>query len=151
MLAFHFLFRFFKGFLKTFVEFVESCNPIFCAFFNIIEVAFHFRRKLHVNNIIELIFQQTRYNLAQSGRFKLISRFALDIVAVENCGNSRRVSGRSSDTVFFKCLDKRRLVVARGRLSEMLIFRKLGVFQRFAVFDFRQSAALLLFVYCFLI
>ena len=63
---------------------------------------------------------QAIYGPAQQGGLELFL-VALHIAAVDDGGDDGRIGGRTTDAVFFQCLDKGRFGVAGGRLGELLL------------------------------
>ena len=103
---------------------MQQLHPFHVAVLHFIEVGFHFRGELDVDNIGEPLLHQLRNHFSQLGGHQAF-RLALHILPAGERGDGRRVGGRSADAVLLENLDQRRLGIARGRLCEVLVLFQL--------------------------
>ncbi len=106
--------------LEAAVEISHGHSPFEFAVFDLVQLFFHARRVLHVEQVVEALKQQVRNHHTQLGRAELAA-FLADVLAILNGGQDGRVGRRTAHAVGFELLHKRRFVVARRRLSEMLL------------------------------
>ena len=66
-----------------------------------------------------MLGQETRHHAADVGRMKTFA-LELDVLAIEQGGDDRRIGRRTADAVFFERLDQRGFAVTRRRFGEML-------------------------------
>ena len=111
--------------------------------FDVIKFRLHLSREFDVYYIVEVFLKQLGNYLSERRWLYLISLLALDIVAVDDRGDSRRIGRRSADTVFLKLLDEGGFVVACRRLCEVLISEHFLRGELLALFQLRERSALL--------
>ena len=94
--------------------------PLALALLDLVQLLLHAGRELHVEHVREVRDQEPRDQHAQIGRLQG-APLALDVVALGDAGDDRRVCARPVDVLLLERLDQRCVGVARGRLREMLL------------------------------
>ena len=125
--------------------------PVSLAALDLIQILFHLGREVHIHDVGELLQHQAIHRPAQQGGLELFL-VALHIAAVNDGGDNGCVGGRTTDAVFFQCLDEGRFGVAGGRLGELLLALQVAQLQHLTLLQRRQGGLLLfLFVGGFLV
>ena len=106
-------------FLKRIVKLVEHLRHLFLGGSDVVELVFHLGRELEVEDLGKLLDQEVGHGHPQMGRVEA-PLFLLDVAAILDCLDDRRVGAGAADRLFFQGLDQRGLAVARRRLREML-------------------------------
>ena len=141
-LALHIMLGFFEGSGKISVEVFQDIVPFFLALFDLIEAALHLGGELCIYDVFKVVFEHFRDDIAE-GRGLELFLLALDIMAVKNGGDGRRVGRGAADAVFLQCLYETCFGKARGRLGEMLVAEERIHTQLLVFRELRNSAALL--------
>ena len=128
----HVLFGVLEILVEALVELGHGDAPVEFAIFDFVELLFHPRGVLHLEDIVETLQQQAGDDDAQL-RGGEPSAFLADVLALQNSGEDGGVGGGPADAVGFQALDERGLVVARRRLGEVLLGPKGLEAQRFAL------------------
>ena len=92
---------------------------------NFIELLFHLRGKLHIQQIRKRLHQQIIRLFADVGRLEFTFLF-LDVLTVNNRFHCRRICTRPANPKLFERLDQRRLRVTRRRNRKMLFRTQLA-------------------------
>ncbi len=116
--------------LEALVEGLERFLVVGLALLDFVELVFHPRRVLDVEDVVEDRMQQLVDQPAAENRRPEPALDLVHVVARLEHGNDRRVGARPADAVLFERLDQRPFVESRGRLRELLLGRDLAELQR---------------------
>ena len=125
----HLLLRLLQVFGKFVIEAVQRLHPVLPALFHKVQVSFHLCGEIDVDDAAEFIFHQAVGHLAQRGGCKALAR-PLDISALDNGGQRRRIGAWTSDSVFLQRLDDGSLGVTCRRRGEVLVCLEIAAFER---------------------
>ena len=142
-LALHVLLGLFQTLLKALIELVDRLDPVCLAGLDHIELFLHVCAEFHIDNVGELLHHDRVDSLTQRGRFQLFL-VLLNIAAVHDGRDDRRVGGRAADAVLLQRVDERCLGVERRRLGELLVRRQLFERQLLALLQRGQGGLLFL-------
>ena len=142
-LALHVLLGLLQALLKALIELVDRLDPVCLAGLDHIELFFHVSAEFHIDNVGELLHHDRVDGLTQRGRFQLFL-ILLDIAAVHDGRDDRRVGGRAADAVLLQRMDERCLGVERRRLGKLLVRRQLFERQLLAFLQRGQGGLLFL-------
>ena len=106
--------------MEPLVELLEHALPVDLALFDLIELSLHTGGELDVDDILEVLHHKAVHDLAERRGGKTLVDL-LDIFAVLDRRNDRRVRRRAANALFLHCAHERRLGVPRGRLGKMLL------------------------------
>ena len=135
--------RLFERFVKRIVKLAEQIVLVERAVRNLVQFPLQIRRELHVHNVLEVFLEHIGDDKAELRRAELLLA-ALDIAALLNRLNDRRIGARTPDPHLLEGLDNRRVIVARRRLREMLLGFQLRECKGIARLELRQQGILFL-------
>ena len=116
----HMLFGVLQIFVELFVELADGFAPGNLSRFDLVQLLFHARGVLHVEDVVKILEQQSGNHPAQLGWVKTATILPY-VLSLLNCREDGGVGGRAAHAVGFELLHQRGFVVARRRLGEMLI------------------------------
>ena len=129
---------------QSLIEVIHRLVPVGLAALDLIQIFFHLGREVHIHDVWKLLQHQAIHRPAQQGGLELFL-VALHIAAVDDGGDNGCVGGRTTDAVFFQCLDEGRFGVAGGRLGELLLTLQVAQLQHLTLFQRGQGGLLLSF------
>ena len=106
--------------MEMFVKFFDHRHPFGLAFGDSVQILLHLGGKINVHYLGEMHDQYIVDHISRFGGDKSSLFVFGHIVAGLDGSNSRRVSGRPADAVFFHRLYQAGFVVSRRRFGEML-------------------------------
>ena len=125
--------------LELLVERGERLHVVGLALLDLVEIVLEAARVLDVDDVVEALGEQIADHQAERGRLE--PAFDLvDVVAILQHADDRRVRARAADAVFLELLDERRFREPRRRLRELLLGPERLQLQRLALGERRQHA-----------
>ena len=128
----HVLFGVLQVLVEPFVELADGLAPGNLPRFDLVQLLFHARGVLNVEDIVEVLQQQPGHHSAQLGGVEPTA-LLLHVLAFLNGGEDGGVGGRTAHAVGFQFLHQRGLVVARRRLGEVLLGQKVAELEMFTL------------------
>ncbi len=120
--------RLFQSHGKGVIKFFEQVIFFHLAFGDFIQLIFEVCRKLHIDNVLEVLFQHIHHHKAQFRGLEMLVN-ALDIAAGLNRLNNRRIGTRTANFLFLQSLNERSIVVTWRRFREVLLWQHLSDIQ----------------------
>ncbi len=145
----HVLFGVLQVLVELAVELAHGRAPVERPFFDLVQLLFHSRRVLHVEDVVEALEQKVGHHHAELGGSEPAALLG-HIFALQNRREDGGVRGRPSHSIKFQFLDERRLVEARRRLGEVLLRLDRPEFERLAL-CYQRKLVLLLLVFLVLL
>ena len=97
----HVLFGVLQVLVEALVELAHGLAPVELAVFDLVELLFHPRRVLHVEDVVEALEQQIGHHHAEFGG-REVAAFLLHVLALLNGGEDGGVGGRTAHAVGFQ-------------------------------------------------